>query len=170
MKKIIKHELVEVVIPIGTTLTRFQLPELNNLREVNLWGVQMYYKDIVSNSMISQRPVIDKSVFQTSFLTLVNYAGMEFLKQAPAVMFQTIENGVSGAMNVATGNFVNPSIQEKDFKVLAGQIVNYPKSYIEVSTSIPPQVFEQVFLFSLFYTDPKELVANPNTTTFRDKK
>lgn len=173
MQKIIKHEFVEVDVAIGTTATRFVLPTLNNLRQVNLWGVQAYYKKIVHASPISQKLLIEKPVFITGFLTLVNYAGMEFLKQAPLSMFQTIENGMSGSIG---GTLLNPilldeaTIQEKNFKQFAGQIVNFDKSYIEVSTPVPPQFFAQVFGLSIFYSDPAELISNPNGTGFRDKK
>lgn len=160
-KKIIKHELVEVLVPAGSTLTQFQLPELNNLRQVDLWGVQVYYNSIVPKSVISQKDVIVKSVLQNAFLTLTNYDGKEFLKQCPMVMFQTIENSLAN---------VDPtlaSIQEKDFKAFAGQKVNYPKSYINVSAPVPVALVDQVFLLSIFYVDPAEL--GKKQTTFRQK-
>ena len=169
MKKVVKHELFEVVITPGTTLTRFPIPDLPNLRNVQVWGVQMYYSDIVPFSVISQRPLIDKAQYKNSFLTLVNYSGNEFLKQAPVDMFQTIENGLS-AVAIPGSPTVPSSIQEKDFKNFTGQKVNYPKSFIEVSQPVPVVAFEQVFLVSIYYTDPKELLNNPSQTSFRNKR
>jgi len=167
-KKIIKHELFEVLIPKGTTLTQFPIPDLPNLREVELWGVQAYYNDVIPNSVISQKTVVPKNVFVSSFLTLVNYAGREFLKQAPLVLFQTIETNMVG-VPISTDPLIQIpfGIQEKDFKSFCGQKVNYSKSYINVSIPVSIAVIDYVFLISIYYVDPKEM--GKDQTTFREK-
>ena len=166
-KKIIKHELFEVLVPANTTLNRFFIPDLPNLREVELWSVQCYYKKIVPFSVLSQRPTIDKVIFQNSFLTLVNYDGMEFLKQAPIVIFQTIENNMVEVPLTTDPLVVNEcTIQEKDFKSFVGQKVNYPKSYIEVSQPTL-NTTDIVYLISIGYVDPKQV--GKKQTTFREK-
>jgi len=149
-KKIIKHELFEVNVPAGTSLTQFPIPDLPNLRHVQLWGIQSYYGGIVPNSVISNKAVVSKADFKNSFLTLVDYKGRQFLNQAPLQMFQTIEdNLVETALPAST--------QEKDFKCFCGQAVNYPKSFINVSKPITPVAFDQVFLISVYYVDPAEI-------------
>lgn len=166
-KKIIKHELFEVLVPANTTLNRFPIPDLPNLREVELWSVQCYYKKIVPFSVLSQRATIDKVIFQNSFLTLVNYDGMEFLKQAPFVIFQTIENNMVEVPLTTDPLVVNEcTIQEKDFKSFVGQKVNYPKSYIEVSQPTL-NTTDIVYLISIGYVDPKQV--GKKQTTFREK-
>lgn len=162
MKRVIKHELVEVLIPANSTATRFLLPYLENLRNVNLWGVQMYYDKIVPVSILSGRQLINKQVFQKSFLTLENYAGRQFLKQSPLSLFQTIENNLA---DTAAGND-DSSIQEKDFKNFVGQKTNYPKSYIDLVTP-SGNTKDQVFLFSIYYTDKDE---NMSQTSFDNKR
>jgi hypothetical protein len=157
-KKIIKHELFEVLISAGTSLTQFPIPDLPNLRHVQLWGIQVYYKDIVPNSLISGKAVLTKADFQQSYLTLVNYDGKQFLNQAPLSMFQTIENNLS-----TIGAPFDASIQEKDFKSFTGQNVNYPKSFINVAKPIAPVLFDQVYLISVFYVDPSE-IGKPKAT------
>jgi len=54
MQKIIRHELVEILIPAGSTLTRFQFPDIPNLRNSHIWGFQVYTRDEVTNSIISE--------------------------------------------------------------------------------------------------------------------
>ena len=162
MKRVIKHELVEVLIPANSTATRFLLPDLQNLRNVNLWGVQMYYSKIVPVSILSGRNVIGKGVFQKAFLTLENYAGRQFLKQSPISLFQTIENNLA---DTGAGND-DSSIQEKDFKNFVGQRTNYPKSYIDLTTP-SGSVKDEVFLFSIYYTDKDETMSR---TSFDNKK
>jgi hypothetical protein len=162
MKRVIKHELVEVLIPADSTATRFLLPDLQNLRNTNLFGVQMYYDKIVPVSILSGRAVINKAVFQKSFLTLENYGGRQFLKQSPISLFQTIENNL--ADTAPAGN--DSSIQEKDFKNFVGQKTNYPKSYIDLVTPSGSEK-DEVFLFSIYYTDKNE---NMSQTSFDNKR
>lgn len=163
MKRVVKHELIEVIVPAGSTATRFQLPDAQNLRNVQTWGVQLYYDAIVPLSIISGFPLIDKTIFQNSFLTLQNYAGREFDKQSPLSKYQTIENNVAS---------VNPdvndaSIQEKDFKNLVGQKINFPKSWIDVTFPIGTRIETPiVFLISVYYTDKGETFSQ---TSFDQK-
>jgi len=161
MKRIVKHELIEVFVPQGSTATRFQLPDAQNLRNVQTWGIQAYYYDIVPRSVISGRKVVTKQDFQQAFLTLENYSGREFDKQAPLMQYQTIENG----FNSDPVNSIYPSIQEKDFKNFVGQKINFPKSYIDTVAPVTSDT-DLVFLISIYYTDEKE---NFSRTSFKNK-
>jgi len=158
MKKVIKHELIEVVIPAGSTATRFNLPDAQNLRNVQTWGIQTYYENLVPYSIISTRPLIDKRLFLTSFLTLQNYSGREFDKQSPQSKFQTIENNMTAGTAECT-------IQEKNFCSYIGQRINFPKSFIDIVFAAPA-AFDQVFLLSIYYSDDNE---NYSQTTFANK-
>lgn len=160
MKRIVKHELFEVIVPAGSTATRFQLPDLQNLRNVSLWGVQIYYDAIVPYSIISGAAVINKQDAQYSFLTLENYAGRQFLNKSPYLMFQTIENNMAATQNDSATE------QEKDFKNFVGQKVNWPKSYIDTVTPIADKSIDKVFLVSVYYTDLGETFSQ---TSFEGK-
>lgn len=146
-KKVVRHELVSINIPANSTLTRFNIPDLPNLRNVHTFGIQVYTDEIVSKDIISQNPIVNSTaVLRTSFFTLVNYGGKEFLKQAPAPIFQTIVQNI-------TGDTKNE--YEQDFKGLVGQRVNYPKSFIEF-TAPPALTFDTAYVFSVYYTLPIE--------------
>lgn len=159
MKKVVKHELIEIIVPAGSTATRFQLPDAQNLREVSTYGIQAYYTNIIPNSIISGFGLISKDAFTNSYLTLENYSGREFIKQAPMPQFQTIENDMVDGDNPA-------SIQEKDFKNLIGQKINFPKSYIETPFPIADGRVNTVFLISVYYTDKDETYSQ---TSFAKK-
>ena len=158
MKRVVKHELIEVLIPAGSTATRFNLPDAQNLRNVQTWGIQMYYDRIVPFSIISSKPLIEKDGYTQSFLTLQSYSGREFDKQSPVSKFQTIEN------NMTTGT-KECSIQEKDMKSYVGQRINFPKSYIDLVTPLA-LTYDVVHLLSIYYTDENE---NFSSTTFANK-
>jgi hypothetical protein len=162
MKRVVKHELIEVIVPAGSTATRFQLPDAQNLRNVQTWGIQVYYDKIVPNSIVSGFPLIDKTTFLYSFLTLQNYAGREFDKQSPLSKYQTIENDLSTVPGGA-----DASIQEKDFKNFVGQKINFPKSWIDTVFPIGKDLTEPlVFLISVYYTDKGETFSQ---TSFDQK-
>jgi len=145
-KKVVRHEMVSITIPANSTLTRFNIPDLPNLRNVHTFGIQIYTDQQLRNDIISQNPVCNSlAVLKNSFVTLVNYGGKEFLKQAPATIFQTIVNNA----------VVEKNQYEQDFKALIGQRVNYPKSFIEFSA--PPAVAnDTAYIFSVYYTLPIE--------------
>jgi len=145
MQKIIRHELVSVPIPANSTLTRFVIPDLPNLREVLTFGLQVYNNDQVTTDIISGNAVLDATtVLNTAFFTFVNYGGKEFLKQAPAQMFNTLQ---------AFTSQVPARYTELNTKTLIGQKISFPKSFLEFSTP-PASAFDQAFIFSVYYSLP----------------
>jgi len=141
-KKIVRHELVEIIIPANSTLSRFNFPDIPNLRNSRIWGVQIWNTNQVTKSVISQNTLVSEALVQKSvFLTLVNYGGKEFLKQAPVQMFNTTQNDLSTSNNQ----------HELDFKNFVGQRVNYPKSYIEF-TATASTGSDTSFLVSVYYS------------------
>jgi len=145
-KKIVRHELVSINIPANSTLSRFNIPDLPNLRNVHTYGIQVYTDLQITKDIISQNNVCNAAaVLNTSFITLVNYGGKEFLKQAPATMFQTI---VDNALQ-------DKNQYEQDFKGLIGQRCNYPKSFVEFSAP-PATAVDLAYIFSVYYTLPIE--------------
>ena len=150
MKRVVKHELIEVIVPAGSTATRFQLPDAQNLRNVQTWGIQIYYDLLVPFSIINGTATITKADSLISFLTLENYAGRQFDKQSPINKYQTIEHNLTEVAGIPA------TIQEKDFKSFVGQKINFPKSYIDTVTPIADAGKNKVFLISVYYTDKNE--------------
>ena len=158
-KKIIRHELVSVNIPANSTLTRFVIPDLPNLRNVLTFGIQVYTVNEVFTEIISQNPVCSHTVvLHRSFLTFVNYGGKEFLKQAPAIMFNTLNDNAA-----ATTNW-----NEQDIKQLIGQRINYPKSFIEFSAP-PALAVDTAYIFSVYYSLPVLEEQKESGYTFSNK-
>lgn len=163
MKRVVKHELIEVIVPEGSTATRFQLPDAQNLRNVQTWGIQIYYDLLVPFSIISGSRTITKADSLQSFITFENYAGRQFDKQSPINKYQTIEHNMTEVAGIPS------TIQEKDFKCFVGQKINFPKSYIDTVTPIANIVGlgNKVFLISIYYTDQNEDFSR---TSFSNKK
>lgn len=145
MSKIVRHEWVEIVVPANSTLTRFNFPDLPNLRNVHLMNLKVYTVDQVAVSINNQLPIVSHTnVLHKMYVTLVNYGGKEFLHQAPAIQF----NNLSADLNTST-NWFNTDIMS-----FTMQKVNYPKSYIQLTSPVGNTV-DQTFVFSVYYSLPK---------------
>jgi hypothetical protein len=142
MKKIIRHEIIEVTIPALSNSTRFLLGDYPNLRNVHLWGVQAYTLEtngkLGINTLI---PIIDYAALTTGYLTLVNYGGKEFSKQVPLLNYYTYQ----GATTLP---------YETDSKNYTGQKANYPKSYVEFSAPPSSRLNDTVIMLSVYYSLP----------------
>lgn len=148
--------MVSINIPANSTLTRFNIPDLPNLRNVHIFGLQVWDDKILKTDIISGNPLVSaNAVTITSFITLVNYGGKEFLKQAPAQMFQTI---------VVPGG--QPT--EWDLKSFVGQKVNYPKSFVEF-TAPPAVANDTAYCFSVYYSLPFEEEKRESGYSFGNK-
>lgn len=159
-KKIIRHELVEITIPAGSTLTRYNFPDLPNLRNVLLFGYQVYTVNAISNSIISGNAVLPHtSVLHQSYTTFVNYGGKEFLKQAPNIMFNSLDQNISTSTNWT----------ETDTKAFVGQRVNWPSSYLQFTTSPADPAVNKVFLCSVYYSLPPAQEQQESGYTFGNK-
>lgn len=157
MKKIIKHELVEVQIPAGTTLTRFMFPDIANLRNTKILGLQIYENAQIPFSILSQKAVSTPAINNLAYVSFANYGGKYFLNKAPARMFQSF--AVNSASNTA---------YETDTKSFTMQMVNYPQSYVEVAQSVALlALVDTVFLFSVYYYDINDVT---DKATFSRKK
>lgn len=151
--------MVSVTIPANSTLTRYNIPDLPNLRNVHILGLQVYTVDEVAKDIISQNQVCSHSVvLHNSFITLVNYGGKEFLKQAPGILFNTI----SANLQTSTNWFENNPLG------FVGQKANYPKSFIEFSTA-PAIGVDTAYIFSVFYSLPVEEEKRESGYSFNNK-
>jgi len=53
MKKVYRHELIEVLIPANATATKFMIPDQPNLRNMKIMGVEAYTIDVTPASPLS---------------------------------------------------------------------------------------------------------------------
>ena len=159
MRKLIRHEMVSITIPANSTLTRYNIPDLPNLRNVHILGLQVYTIDEIQKDIISQNPVCSHTVvLHQSFLTLVNYGGKEFLKQAPCILFNTSNANLNTSTNWFESNPLG----------FVGQKTNYPKSFIEFTTA-PATAVDTAFIFSVFYSLPVEEEKRESGYSFNNK-
>jgi hypothetical protein len=139
---IIKHEFVEIQIPANTTQTRLYFPELPNLRNVHLLNIEVTYDGYIPFTP-SNIQVINRALFQNTFLTLVDYTGKEFTHQIPLQYLNYMQQSAN--------NFFTETL----IKQFCGQRVNWTKSYIEFSSNTNVGNRLEACIFSVYYADTK---------------
>jgi len=153
MKKVYRHELIEISIPANSTATQFKIPDQPNLRNMKLVGISAYAQENTPASPISQQAVITEAEMKKVYLTLQDNSGDQFVNLSPLSNYRTIES------TAATPNI------ERDFKSFTGQMVNYPKSFITMSSALG-NIADEVVLLSIWYLDPAK---GNSTATFGNK-
>lgn len=116
---------------------KIPFPDNEDLRNVKLWGVQSYYGKFEGELVTSlgiliddpdyQLPLINKDTFQRTFLTLYDKNNVEFLKQCPIIVFQTIQNNAE-----FHSRKTDCDICERDNKVFTGQFLDLQNSFYEL--------------------------------------
>ena len=157
LNNVAKHEFVEITIPKGSTQTRFPFPDIQNLRNSKMKGMELYTGDSLSHSITTGNIVLDISIKPIGYLTLMDYQGREVIKQLPILNLDT--NGGFGVANLSGLGFAR-------FKNLK---INYPKSFVEFTNTIADPAQDRALVFSIYYEDLTEAERNEENT-FRSRK
>lgn len=138
--RIKRVEMVELLVPANQQPTTINFPDLPNLRHCNLLSIEFYVQEFFQFSPNGKRLVSFLELQDApAFLTLENYKASQFTQNLPLLNLI----GVLGA-----------SPMEYNFRDFAGQMVNFPKSYIYLPIPLTTQPFDRVFLFSVNYINP----------------
>jgi hypothetical protein len=123
MVKIDKYEFIEIIIPAGSTGTRFFCNDQPNLRFVSQMALSIYPKASVPKSILSGNGNIDDADFLQGFLVLY-YSDKEATNRAPLTIFNPIQN------NSTT---LSPSVFS--LAGFQGQQVQWSKSYVQFTNA-----------------------------------
>lgn len=154
MKHIIRKKTVTVKFFFNTNKevifnkTKINFEEDQELRMVRLWGVQTFYRGediavgdtekvesgILLNDLDYSLPLITKNLFQLAHLNLYDTKGVNFLKDAPFCIFQTIQNNWTKSSIPNTEQNPEADIVERDTKTFTGQHLDLQNSFIELAT------------------------------------
>jgi len=148
-------ELIEIVIPAGTTKTKFQFPDQQNLRDTHILGLTTFTNDIVPVSIVSDNPVALLPFLKKVFVTLQAYNGENFAWQKPAVKLIDQE---------ASTTFDNYAPE-----AFTKQRVNWPKSYIEIAAGAIIPVVDTVVIFEVNYLKASAAERKQRESKFRKR-
>lgn len=161
MFPVIKKLNVSLQVKLNGDSNKIKFPFKNDtpeLRNIRLWGLQTYYgqdQQITGNfptDITYYDNLIGKFEFQNCFINLYDRKNVNFLKDAPAVIFQTVQIGVEGK---------DFNITERDNKIFCGQILDLQNSYIEFTglANTPIQAREtKIFNCDIYYSKIDEKI------------
>jgi hypothetical protein len=87
--RIKRFQAVEINVPSGSTLTRFQFPDQPQLRNAKIQGIQVYTPTAITKTPLSGATPTTLADLKQSFLTL--YQGdLQILYQLPVLAFNNI--------------------------------------------------------------------------------
>jgi hypothetical protein len=136
--KITNSQLVEVIVPAGTTTTTFNIPDQPQLRGKKITGVEIFNATDISNGPSSTATIPTGTMTKAYFTFYVNKKNGESGQFLLNVPFSTLHR-VAG---------VNPYVFEiPDFDDLD---IDFNKSFITVTSST---LFASAasFLFNVYY-------------------
>jgi hypothetical protein len=135
MATIKRFESIEIVIPIGSSLTRYYFPDLPNLRNALIDRLVIFPNTAISPSVLTGGYTATYFAIQRTSITL--YAGdQQLIYNCP----------LSSLINIA----VNTSDVYYNLPLeFNGQVISWTKSYI--SSPYPQDDNNVVFSFGCFY-------------------
>ena len=152
MQNIVRKETISIEVFFAAQETKpvykFLFPDNENLRNVKIWGFQMYYNTILPNDLLYKRKLIAKADFQNTFVNMYDKKNVNFLIFAPAVVFQTIQDN---QFDSAQKN--DAQINDRDAKFFTGQILDFPNCYLSiVNDASLTKDTKLTYVFDVYYS------------------
>jgi hypothetical protein len=123
MLRIERFEAVEIAVPSGSTLTRFYFPDLPNLRNAKITGIQVYTAGTITATPLTGSTPVTTADLKKSFLTL--YEGdLQLVYNVPMLTFN----------NMVTGATPDPYTFE--LPAVNGITISWVKSYVSLPTAL----------------------------------
>lgn len=141
MKRNIFNTQVAVIkIPTASTLQRHYFPDLPNLRNVHLLGLETFSIGSLTDDP-NNVPTVNNALLQCTYLTLVNAQSDQFVYRFPLINLIRTRNDTA-----------TPFVSVDALNEFAGMTAIFTKSFIEIAdtTTISGAQDESV-IFNIFY-------------------
>ena len=143
MIRIERFEAVEISVPTSSTLTRFYFPDLPNLRNAKITGIQVYTAGTISATPLTGSTPVTTADLKKSFLTL--YEGdLQLVYNVPMLNFNNIVNSAADPYT-----FELPNVN--------GITISWVKSYVNLPTALATT--NVAYSFGVYYHFNKYYVS-----------
>jgi hypothetical protein len=120
--KVVRFEAVEISVPSGSTLTRFNFPDLPNLRNAKIDRIVFYTAGTISATPLTGSTPVTTADMKKSFVTL--YEGdLQLLYNVPILEFNNI-------VNSSTDPYQNDPLD------IDGITISWTKSFISLPSAL----------------------------------
>ena len=123
MIRIERFEAVEISVPSGSTLTRFQFPDLPQLRNAKISAIQVYTAGSITATPLTGSTPVTTADLKKSFLTLYQ-ADLQLIYSLPLI---SLNNMVTGA---------TPDPYTFELPEVNGITVSWTKSYVSLPSAL----------------------------------
>lgn len=127
----------EISVPASSTLSRHYFPQLQNLRGRSITGIESFGIDNMTNAP-SGNAIITDTVAMCTFVTLVTADNEEFVYRMPYVSMCRTAGSAS-------------TFYQWNLKELDGKLIDFQKSYVEISDTSTIAGTVASFFFTLYY-------------------
>lgn len=139
-KDIFNTQVANIVIPTASTLQRHYFPDLPNLRDVHLLGIETFSVGSLTNDP-NNVPVVNDALIQCTYLTLVNQKSNQFIYRFPLINLIRTQN-----------NTAAPFVSVFSLAEFAGQETIFTKSFIEIAnTGTISGAQDESIVFNIFF-------------------
>jgi hypothetical protein len=123
MIRIERFEYIEIAVPSGSTLTRFQFNDQPNLRNAKISAIQIYTAGSITATGLTGSTPVTTADLKKSFLTL--YQGdLQLVYTLPLISLNSM----------VTGATPDPYVFE--LPAINGMTVSWTKSYVSLPTAL----------------------------------
>ncbi len=120
--KVARFEAVEIAVPSGSTLTRYNFPDLPNLRNAKIDRIVFYTAGTITATPLTGSTPVTTADMKKSFVTL--YEGdLQLLYNVPILEFNNI-------VNSATDPYQNDPLD------IDGITISWTKSFISLPSAL----------------------------------
>jgi uncharacterized protein YegP (UPF0339 family) len=122
MIRIERFEAIEISVPSGSTLTRFQFPDVPQLRNAKISSIQVYTAGSITATPLTGSTPVTTADMKKSFLTL--YQGdQQLIYSLPMISLNSIVNSAADPYT-----FELPAIN--------GLTISWTKSYVSLPSAL----------------------------------
>ena len=130
-----RFEAVEIAIPSGSTNSRYYFPDLPNLRNALVQGLQVYTTDTLSATPNTGSTMVALADLKKSFITL--YSGdLQLIYNMPLLALNNIANNATNPYSFELPNINN-------------MVISWVKSYVSLPTA--PTTTGCAYAFGVYY-------------------
>jgi len=135
MIRIERFEAIEVAVPSGSTLTRFQFPDVPQLRNAKISGIQVFTAGSITATPLTGSTPVTTADLKKSFLTL--YQGdLQLIYSLPLISLNSMVNSAADPYT-----FELPAIN--------GLTISWTKSYISLPSAL--STTNVAYSFGVYY-------------------
>ena len=142
--RVIRYEVLEIIVPTGSTSLLFNFPDQPQLRDARIVGMEVYTPSAVTATPISGGTPVALADLQKTSISL--YVGnLQQIDRMPVLMLNRTQDSV-------------PSPFQRDMQLFQDLVVSWTKSFVTLASAIGTA--NRVYCFGVYFWLPESSLQN----------